>query len=130
MNNNKELVKNAFEARAQGNSQPFHDLLAENIKWTISGSSVASKTYYGKEELINDVFKAFSNRFVEKMLPVIDQVIADENIVVVEWHGDAMGKNGKPYNQKYCWVLHMENEKIRAGTAYLDTILVNRLFES
>jgi ketosteroid isomerase-like protein len=36
-------------------------------------------------------------------------------------------KNGKPYNQRYCWVMRIEGGKVREGTAYLDTELLSQV---
>ena len=45
---NKAIVQRGFDAWAAGTGSPY-DLLAENVKWTITGNSLASKTYGSRE---------------------------------------------------------------------------------
>jgi len=57
-------------------------------------------------------------------------VIAEGDNVVLQWEGRATTKSGKPYNNSYCWVMRIENGKVREGTAYIDTELVSELWKS
>ena len=43
------------------------------------------------------------------------------------WDG-AHAKNGKLYDQRYCWVMRLENGRVREGIAYLDTELISQLW--
>jgi ketosteroid isomerase-like protein len=38
-----------------------------------------------------------------------------ESVVAVQWDGHASAKNGKPYNQRYCWVMRLEGGRVREG---------------
>ena len=60
--------------------------------------------------------------------PTLRHVIADGNMVALVFDGRATGKNSTDYQQTYCWVLRVENGRIREGTAYLDTELISKLF--
>jgi ketosteroid isomerase-like protein len=40
----------------------------------------------------------------------------------------AAGKNGTDYRQTYCWVMRVENGKVKEGTVYLDTELIAKLW--
>jgi ketosteroid isomerase-like protein len=40
----------------------------------------------------------------------------------------ATGNNGTAYQQTYCWVMRIENGKVKEGTAYLDTELISKLW--
>ena len=49
--------------------------------------------------------------------------------VALTWEGRASAKNGAIYHQTYCWVMRFENGKVREGTAYLDTDLINQVWK-
>jgi ketosteroid isomerase-like protein len=55
-------------------------------------------------------------------------LIAEEDTVVIQWVGTGTTKTGQPYNNSYCYIIHMENGKITRGTAYLDTDLVGSIW--
>ncbi len=38
-------------------------------------------------------------------------------------------RSGKPYNQTYSWVMRLQDGKVVEGTAYLDTELINAVWE-
>lgn len=51
---NKDLLQHAFTEVAKGDSQPFMELLADDLRWTIIGSTAWSGTYEGKQAVIDD----------------------------------------------------------------------------
>lgn len=38
------------------------------------------------------------------------------------------GKNGTDYNMRYCWVIHVEDDKVTEVIGYYDTSTVQALF--
>ena len=45
---NKKLVQDAFAAWARGDGTAFFNLLADDVQWTVIGSSPVSRTYPSK----------------------------------------------------------------------------------
>ena len=86
---NKQLMQDIFSELAKGNGQPFVDALANDIQWTWMGTVMWSKTFNGKESVLNELlnpgtamltapfFKYFAQRF-----------IAEDDYVVVESRGE------------------------------------------
>jgi ketosteroid isomerase-like protein len=60
--------------------------------------------------------------------PVDFDIVVDGSRVVLMWTGSGTMNDGAPYDNQYCWVLDIEDERIVAVKAYLDTALVNDLF--
>lgn len=54
------------------------------------------------------------------MQPIIRELIADGDTVVVRWDGVAPMKNGQIYRNSYAWFLTMRDGKVSAATAFLD----------
>jgi len=44
---NKQLMQHIFSELSTGNSKPFLESLADDVSWTITGSTTWSKTYHG-----------------------------------------------------------------------------------
>ena len=126
---NKETVRNNFAELAKGNGAPLLDSLADDVEWTIIGTTSLSKTFKGKQDVIDGLLVPFRDALVDGHIHIhVDNLLADGDFVVVQGHGEAMTKRGVAYNNTYCWVYRFEQGKIRALTEYLDTELVTRAF--
>jgi hypothetical protein len=121
---NKQLMHDIFAALSEGNGQPFIDSLADDFTWTLTGSTAWSKTYVGKAAVLNDLFRPLFAQFADRYTNVADRIIAEDDIVVVECHGQVTTKAGHPYNNRYCWVCHIRDGKLQSLTEYMDTQLV------
>jgi len=126
---NKETVRNNFAELAKGNGAPLLESLADDVQWTIIGTTSLSKTFDGKQDVIDGLLVPFRDALVDGHIHIhVDNLLADGDFVVVQGHGEAMTKRGVAYNNTYCWVYRFEQGKIKALTEYLDTELVTRAF--
>ncbi len=58
---------------------------------------------------------------------VPEQIIADENFVIRLGHGEGgVAKNGLEYNNIYCFVIRIKDNKITEITEYCDTDLIQK----
>jgi uncharacterized protein len=124
---NKKTVQDMMAAWARGQGG-FLDLLADDVHWTVIGSTAVSRTYTSKQAFIDGAVKPLGEKISGAIQPTVRDIIADGDKVVLQWDGRAVGKNGTIYHQTYCWVMRIENGKVREGTAYLDTELITQLF--
>ena len=126
---NKQFIEGVFDELAEGNGQPFMDMLADDVRWAAIGSSPWSRTYEGKQaivdELMRPLFRQFAGRYTARAI----RIIAENEFVVVEARGEVATKSGLPYNQSYCYVLRLSDGKVHELTEYLDTDLVNQALE-
>jgi ketosteroid isomerase-like protein len=53
-------------------------------------------------------------------------IIADGDTVVVESRGGVTTKAGARYENDYCWVFRVRDDKIASITEYMDTELVTK----
>ncbi len=126
---NKVVIRNNFAELAKGNGEPLLASLADDVQWTIVGTTVLSKTFNGKQAVIDGLLVPFRNALVDGHIHIhVDNLLADGDYVVVQGHGEAMTKRGVAYNNTYCWVYRFANGRIAALTEYLDTELVTRAF--
>lgn len=129
MQSNAEKLRYALSHwEEQGSGREFFQLVAHDVTWHVSGSTPMSGTYEGRRS-----FLASTQPFMERLAePIAVSVSAlhdtGGDIVVLEWVGSSRGRNGRPYEQSYCWVVRFHDGLIAEVTAYLDTALVNDMF--
>jgi len=51
-----------------------------------------------------------------------------EDVAIVELHSKPLPKNGLRFDNHYCWVCYFKNDAITRVRAYLDSVMVTRLF--
>ena len=123
---NKQLLQAVFDELAKGNGRPFLDALADDVRWTLTGSTKWSRTYEGKQavrsELLGPIFAQFADTYTNRAV----RMIAEDDLVVVECRGNVTTKAGVPYNNSYCWVCRVQDGKVREITEYMDTQLAEK----
>lgn len=117
---NREMVGKAFAAWAAGGQTFFDDVLAPDVVWTIKGSSPTAGVHRGKQALIDKAVKPLSTRLERQIRPTIRKLWADGDHVIIEWDGEALAKDGKPYRNSYLWIFRMQDGRATEVTAYLD----------
>jgi hypothetical protein len=110
---NKKLIQQAFAKWAGGDADAVFKLLADDVQWTVIGSTRVSRSYQSKREFLEGAVQPLTARLATPIKPSVLDVIADGDKVAVQWDGRASAKNGKPYNQRYCWVMRLENGRVR-----------------
>jgi ketosteroid isomerase-like protein len=125
---NKELIRNMFAELGRGNADAFLGAMADDLRYTLIGTSRFSGIFKGKAELISKLLAPLTAALTDGIAVIPYNLIADGEFVAMQAHGKAMSKNGKPYNNTYCHVFRIVNGKIVEVTEYLDTELVTSVF--
>jgi ketosteroid isomerase-like protein len=121
---NKRLMQEIFAGLAVGDSRLFVERMADDFRWTITGTTRWSKIYDGKQAVLNDLLKPLRGFIDGRMRLSAQRMIAEDDLVVVEARGSNTTKSGEPYNNAYCHVFRLEDGKLKELTEYLDTQLV------
>ena len=124
-NANTDLVRQAFANWQQGKGTVF-DLLAPNAKWTVAGTSPVSGVYNNKAELAH-VVRSIAARLATPIVPTVQNIVAQDDVVIVMWDGTATALDHKPYNNTYLWHMTFKNGQIIEVTAFLDTYVLDDL---
>jgi hypothetical protein len=123
---NKEVVRKMGEAKS------LDDMLAtmaEDVRWTIQGTTKYSRVMNGKKEIIDKLLHPIFGEIESMGSNHVDNVIAEGDYVVVQQHATGRKtKTGNPYNNNYCLVFKVIGGKIKEITEYLDTELVTAAF--
>ena len=128
---NKKLMQEIFAAA--GNPDPavrdrslFTASLAEDAKWAVTGQYSWSRTFTGKQSILNDLHGHVRSLLVERSRTIAHRFIADDDCVVVEAKGNNVTKAGARYDNDYCLVFRLENGKIKEVREYCDSILTEK----
>ena len=126
---NKKLIQDAFSAWSGGDRGAFLNLLADDVTWTVIGSTAVSRTYKTKKEFLEGAVRPLGEKIAGAIRPTLRDILVEGDKVALQWDGHAVGKNGTEYDQTYCWMMRIVDGKVREGTAYLDTELIARLWK-
>ncbi|EQA45735.1 SnoaL-like domain protein [Leptospira broomii serovar Hurstbridge str. 5399] len=123
---NKELMKRIFSGLEKGDGKPLLLSLSNDFSWTIIGSTAWSKTYRGRKTVRTELLDPLFSRFADLYTNSAHRFIAEGEYVVVECRGRVTTKSGLPYNNTYCWVVKIEDGRLKELTEYLDTELLTK----
>jgi ketosteroid isomerase-like protein len=124
---NKTAVEAGFKAWAAGTGSPY-DLLADDVRWTIEGNSVASRTYPSREAFLREVIRPFNARMRAPLKPAIRNIYTDGDTVIVSFDARGIACDGKPYANTYAWFLGMRGNRIVRASAFFDSVAFNEFW--
>jgi uncharacterized protein len=124
----KATLQNMFAELAKGNGEALLDALDDKVQWTIIGTTSLSKTYDGKQDVIEGLLAPFGVAIDGHIQITPENYIAEGDYVALQGRGESRTKSGVDYNNSYCWVYKFRNGKIVSIVEYLDTELVRTAF--
>lgn len=125
---NKKLMQEMFEELGKGNGDAFLGNMADDVQFTIIGSTKYSGTFNGKKELVEKLLAPLSAQLEGGITITPENFIADGDIVAMQAKGKSTTKEGKSYDNTYCQVFTFQDGKVQRVTEYLDTELVTEAF--
>jgi ketosteroid isomerase-like protein len=125
---NKQFISNMFAELSKGNGDAFLNAMADDVRFTIIGTSKYSGTFNGKQEMINKLLAPLNAQVEGGMIITPENLIADGDFVAMQARGKALSKNGQRYDNTYCHVFRFANGKVQEVTEYLDTELITAAF--
>ncbi len=125
---NKKLIETMFAELSRGNGAGYLDRLADDVRFTVMGSTKYSGTFNGKGEVVEKLLTPLMSQLEGGLSLTVDGMVAEGDTVVVQARGRSTTKSGKPYNNRYCQLFRVEGGKVKAITEYLDTELVTQAF--
>lgn len=120
----RKRLEHIFSETAKGNGQPFLDALAEDAEWTVIGSTGWSKTYRGKPRIMSDLIAPLRRVLAPPRKSHALFMIAEGNMVAVQGQGENTTRDGRRYDNTYCWIFAFRDDLVRAVTEYADTELM------
>lgn len=124
---NKALVGAFFEAGNKGDMETAMGLIADDIVWTNIGTTDFSGTCRGMAELQQKLLGPLFSRLESGIHMTVHRLIAEGDHVVAQMSGEAQTRDGRPYNNTYCWIIRLREGKFVEVTEFMDTALINSI---
>ena len=125
---NKQLVRDFYEAGNRGDMDACLAILAEDLVWTNIGSTPFSGTYAGKQTVLEQLIGPLFSRLRAGIRSKIENLIAEGDVVVAETSGTAETLDGIAYNNAYCQIMTIRGGRIVRVKEYFDTELTSMVF--
>jgi ketosteroid isomerase-like protein len=125
---NKQLVRDFFDAGNRGEMERCLSYLADDIVWTNMGTTRVSGTFVGKSSLVTNVLQPVFGQLKSGIASTIENLVAEGEFVVVQSRGKAETIDGRPYDNSYCHIFRIVGGQIATVTEYLDTQLAAAIF--
>jgi uncharacterized protein len=124
----KARVQDIMDAMSQGRVAPLFQSMADDVAWRWMGVGQWSKTFDGKQLVIDKLFGGDAEALAESSSVEVHFIHGDAECVVVEHSGRNEMPDGRRYDNNYCWIFRFEEGFIQEVREYMDTQLVTETF--
>lgn len=124
---NKQVMLDMFAALSAGDAEGFLSRLADDVQWTIHGTTRYSGLYDGKADAANRLLGRLGQQLAGGLTVEVDEIVAEGDRVVARGRGRSRTTAGQEYDNEYCWWYRVVDGKVVEIVEYLDTELVTRV---
>ena len=121
---NKELVQEFFNLLSSGSDKYLDFYNEESVIWTAGENAIGGSR--SKSEVVGFA-KNVLDSFPEGITFNVVNLVAENDYVAAEVEGSAMHVSGKPYNNKYHFLLKIKDNEILELKEYMDTQLAAKV---
>jgi ketosteroid isomerase-like protein len=120
---NEQIVRNFFKVLSTGELENIRKTLHPDASWTPMVKNVPGAGVHAPRDVIVDEFLAPVRGLFEDGDPktTIDTIFAKGNVVCVESRGRGKLRNGKIYDNQYCWVIEVKDGLVWKIREYMDS---------
>ena len=121
---NKELVQEFFNLLSSGSDKYLDFYNEESVIWTAGENAIGGSR--SKSEVVGFA-KNVLDSFPEGITFNVVNLVAENDYVAAEVEGSAIHVSGKPYNNKYHFLLKIKDNEILELKEYMDTQLAAKV---
>jgi uncharacterized protein len=103
--------------------------VADDISWTVMGTHPLAGTYHTKADFLAHTFARLDKILKEGVVLRVTNILVDGDSAAAEMESLSTALNGKPFDNRYCWIVRFSDGTIVEVRAYLDSALVQRLID-
>jgi ketosteroid isomerase-like protein len=120
---NEQIVRNFFKVLSTGELENIRKTLHADASWTPMVKNVPGAGVHAPRDVIVDRFLAPVRGLFEDGDPktTIDNIFAKGDVVCVESRGKGKLRNGKTYDNQYCWVIEVKDGLVWKIREYMDS---------
>ena len=122
-------VHKVFGKLENGDGADFFSHVADNVDWIVEGHHPLAGHYHSKADFLAGTFEKLNKVLPDGTQLHCTNVLICDDWAIVELASLATAKNGMRFDNKYCWLIRWENKLIVEVRAYLDSAMVQRLFD-
>src|ERR687897_2882430 len=122
-------VEGLFANLENGKSEAFFEHVADDVSWTVMGTHPLAGNYRTKADFLTHTFARLDKILKEGVVLRVTNILIAGDSAAVEMESLSTALNGKPFDNRYCWIVYFSNGTIVEVRAYLDSALTQRLIE-
>ena len=123
-----DFVRKIFAGLEHGDGAAFFAHVADDVDWTVMGTHPLAGHYQSKADFTAGTFAKLGKVLPDGAQLHVDGLFIDGDVAIVELQSKATAKNGFRFDNHYCWVYYFRDAKMVRVRAYLDSVMVARLF--
>ena len=124
-----DYVRDLFGNLETGKLDGFFSRVADDVDWTVMGTHPLAGHYTSKSELIARTFARIERIMKGGIVLKVNHVIVSGDEAAVEMESLSVARNGRPFNNTYCWVVRFFEGGIVEVRAYVDSALVQLVLD-
>ena len=124
-----DQVQEIFKNLESGDGASFFDRVADNVDWIVEGHHPLAGHYHSKSDFLSGTFEKLGKVLPNGTQLHVTNILISDDWAIVELASLATAKNGLRFDNKYCWITRWQEGKIVLVRAYLDSAMVQRLFD-
>ena len=122
-------VEGLFANLENGKSEAFFEHVADDVSWTVMGTHPLAGNYRTKADFLTHTFARLDKILKEGVVLRVTNILIAGDSAAVEMESLSTALNGKPFDNRYCWIVYFSNGTIVVVRAYLDSALTQRLID-
>jgi ketosteroid isomerase-like protein len=127
ISNSKQIIVDLFNAFASRDEERIRQCFTLDAKWDAPPDNATSGAYgrpagaASPAEIAHFIAVDFGRLFVSDIQRDVRMLLADGNIVVMEYRLQAKLVNGRHYDNDYCFIFEIRDGKVASMREYMDT---------
>lgn len=106
----------------------FFDRVADDVRWTVHGTSPISGCFTSKSEFVDATFQRLAAVMRDQVRLQLLRLHVDGDVAIAELRADSTTLEGTHYDNRVCWICRFDGQRggdlIVEVAAYLDSALV------
>jgi uncharacterized protein len=126
------VLRRYVAAVEAGDQQAVRELFTEDATWRLdAGTLPTSGTWEGRDQIMDGFFATAMSHYEPGSVNLeITAMIADDDVVVLQWTSRARTTHGRPYENGCIGVFTVQDGRIQAVREYMDTLYAHEILFS
>ena len=99
----------------------------DKFHWEVKGTSLLSGTYKTQYDFYTKVLNRLERHITSNSKILVKNYYSCKQTLILELEGKMKTIDCRDYNNQYCWIIEIDGNHIISITAYLDTLLLDKI---